>query len=229
MEDYARTERISQESDGGKKGLCDLLDKASDVAGATLKSMQEIAGTTSCKRVQIASLEKWARQENCWIDSPDILGTYSDRGSENEVYVSTDMQYIFKLNDFRYSDDNLTPFFDRMEAHNHYFEDCKYELVGMSRNRDGEICAVLKQAFIEADREATEAEIRDELERLGFHAEYDGECFSNGEHDIFDALPNNVLHGLDDNLYFIDTIIYKSSEETINTYKSQSPRFVRVE
>ncbi|MBQ0074312.1 MAG: hypothetical protein KBT34_08950 [Prevotella sp.] len=47
----------------------------------------------------------------------------------------------------------------------------------------------------------------------------------NGEHDIFDALPNNVLHGLDDNLYFIDTIIYKSSEETINTYKSQSPRF----
>ena len=132
MENYARTERISQESDGGEKSLCDLLHKASDVAGATLNSMQEIAGTTSCKGVQIASLEKWAHQENCWIDSPDVLGTYSDRGSENEVYVSTDMQFIFKLNDFRYSDDNL---------------------------------------------------------------------------------------------YFIDTIIYKSSEETINTYKSQSPRF----
>ncbi|MCQ2220111.1 MAG: hypothetical protein MJZ12_01885 [Prevotella sp.] len=126
MEDYARTERISQESDGGEKSLCDLLHKASDVARATLNSMQEIAGTTSCKGVQIASLEKWAHKESYWIDSPDILGTYSDRGSENEVYVSTDMQYIFKLNDFRYSDDNLTPFFDRMEAHNHYFEDCKY-------------------------------------------------------------------------------------------------------
>lgn len=57
MENYAGTERISQESDGRKNCAHGLLDKASDVARATLESMQALAGTTSCKGVQIASLE----------------------------------------------------------------------------------------------------------------------------------------------------------------------------
>lgn len=227
MENYAGTERISQEGDGGTESVRGLLDKASDVARATLESMQALAGTTSCKGVQIASLERWARKENLWIENPESLGIYSDRGSENEVYIPADMQYVYKLNDFRYSDDNLTPFFDRLQAHNHYFEYCKYEFVGMSKNREGKVCAVLQQPFIDADREATTEEISDELERLGFKKEYDGECFSNGEHDIYDALPNNVLHGLDDHLYFIDTIIYKSSKDSLNTYKKQSPRFCK--
>ena len=52
-----------------------------------------------------------------------------------------------------------------------------------------------------------------------------GEYFSNGIHDIFDASPNNVLVGLDGNLYFIDTIIYKSNESNFNTYKSLSPKY----
>ena len=187
--------------------------------------MQTLAGTTSCKGVQIASLEKWAHDAECWIDDASALGEYTDRGSENEVYVSADGKTVYKLNDFRYSDDNLSPFFARLEAHNHYFCDCRYVFAGMARNRDGKVCAVLCQPFVDADREATEEEIRDELERLGFHAEYEGECFSNGEHDIYDALPNNVLHGYDGNLYFIDTIIYKTSADTFNTYKAQSPRF----
>ena len=114
MQNYARTERISQKGNAGANGLRDLLDRASDVARGTLESMQTLAGTTSCKGVQISALEKWARTEGCWFDNPDMLGIYSDRGSENEVYVSRDVQYMFKLNDLRYSDDNLTPFFERL-------------------------------------------------------------------------------------------------------------------
>ena len=38
----------------------------------------------------------------------DDLGTFADRGSENEVYLSIEnSQIVYKLNDFRYSDDNL--------------------------------------------------------------------------------------------------------------------------
>ena len=44
-------------------------------------------------------------------------------------------------------------------------------------------------------------------------------------HDIYDALPNNVLLGVDGRLYFIDTIIYKSSKDSIAIYRKQSPRF----
>ena len=225
MEEYARTKRISQAGTEGANGLCDLLSAASDIARGTLESMQTLAGTASCKGVQVAALEKWSKASGCWYEDVSALGEFSDRGSENEVYASYDSQTIFKLNDFRYSDDNLTPFFERIEAHNHYFGYCCYEFVGMARNREGVVCAVLRQPFINADREATIAEIHDELERLGFHSEYDGECFTNGEHDIYDALPNNVLHGYDGNLYFIDTIIYKSSSGSFNAYKAKSPRF----
>ena len=60
---------------------------------------------------------------------------------------------------------------------------------------------------------------------LGFTSELDGEYFTNGVHDIFDALPNNVLMGIDGRLYFIDTIIYKSSADTFHLYQSLSPRY----
>lgn len=52
----------------------------------------------------------------------------------------------------------------------------------------------------------------------------DGEYYSNGVYDIFDAVPNNVLMGIDDEIYFIDTIIYKSKDSNIGLYKSLSPR-----
>ena len=107
-----------------------------------------------------------------------------------------------------------------------YFPDCAYGLVGFAKNRIGKTCAVLSQPFILSGREATEKEISDELRHLGFDSQMDGEYFTNGIHDIFDAVPNNVLVGIDGNLYFIDTIIYKSSDSNVNTYRSQSPQFM---
>lgn len=227
MGNHARTERLSQGTNRAEANFHGFHESASAVARGVLESMQALAGTTSCKGVQISTLEKWAKKNGYWIDAPETLGAYADRGSENEVYVSNDGTEIIKLNDFRYSDDNLTPFFERIEAHNYYFPNCGYDLIGMAKNMDGKICAVIRQPFVVAEREATEQEISIELSRLGFHAEYEGECYSNGAHDIYDALPNNVLVGVDGRLYFIDTIIYKADKENIKTYKKQSPRFTK--
>ena len=225
MDDNERTERIPQAADSQETDLPDLYEAASAVARRVLESSQEIAGTTYCKGVQIAELTKWAKANGFWIASTDLLGEFSDRGSENEVYVSSSGTIMFKLNDFRYSDDNLSAFFDRLEAHNHYFPDCGYQLIGFAENHDGKTCAVLAQPFIVAEREATDGEIKEELQLLGFTSELNGEYFTNGVHDIFDALPNNVLMGIDGRLYFIDTIIYKSATDTLQTYKSLSPRY----
>lgn len=75
------------------------------------------------------------------------------------------------------------------------------------------------------DREATEDEIASALMKMGFESNADGEYFSNGTYDIFDALPNNVLMGNDGNLYFIDTIIYRTNDDNNELYRSLSPRF----
>ena len=225
MDEYARIERIPQGADCTEEDFHDIYEEASSVAGRVLSSMQALAGTTYCKGVQIRNLADWAKENGYWIQPPFPYGIYADRGSENEVYLPNNGSYIFKLNDFRYSDDNLSPFFERIKAHNYYFPECGYKFVGMSENRDGSACAVLIQPFITAERESTEEEIHTELQNMGFTPQYNGECFTNGVHDIYDARPNNVLMGVDGRLYFIDPIIYLSSEDTLNYYRNQSPRF----
>lgn len=221
---YDNTQRISSQDKYREDGSGSLLAAASAYVEGLLESIQALAGTTACKGVQILRLRDWAKEHQCWIDDIEVCGTYSDRGSENEVYISNDRTIAIKLNDFRYSDDNLTPFFERIAAHNHYFPDCAYQLTGFAENRDGKTCAVLCQPLIIAERLATQQEIDSELERLGFHKEMEGGYFTNGEHDIFDAVPNNVLMGIDGHLYFIDTIIFLSGTGGYDTYRSLSPR-----
>ena len=219
------TERLSQEGHGRKHESHELLERASAFSRSILESIQALAGTTTCKGVQIARLKDWAIKNNCWIDNPSSLGSYVDRGSENEVYMSNTDLKVYKLNDFRYSDDNLQPFFERIIAHNLYFEDCAYELIGFSTNQSGKTCAVLTQQVVTNARLATPIEIRERLEQLGFHAEDNGEYFTNGIHDIFDAVPNNVLVDNTGHIFFIDTIIFKSDTNGLDTYKKYSPNY----
>ena len=112
------TDRLSQKSERRDEKVNSILEDAAEISGGVLSSIQAIAGTTACKGVQIIRLKEWAINNAIWIDDISQLGTYSDRGSENEVYINNETQIVYKLNDFRYSDDNLMPFFERIRIHN---------------------------------------------------------------------------------------------------------------
>ena len=111
------TDRLSQKDNCRKEKIGSLLENAAEIARRVLSSIQALAGTTACKGVQIARLKEWALNNAIWIDDISQLGTFSDRGSENEVYINNETQIVYKLNDFRYSDDNLMPFFERIRIH----------------------------------------------------------------------------------------------------------------
>ena len=224
MQDDSSFERISQESECKNEAKGGILEGASAVAYRVLKEIEALAGTTSCKSVQLVSLKKWAQDKGCWFNDCSQFGDFFDRGSENEVYLAPDGQHIIKLNDFRYSDDNLGPFFERIEAHNKYFDACPYRMIGFAENRDGKVCAVLVQPFIAEARLATKEEVHEEFLRLGFHPEDNGEYYTNGQHDIFDAVDGNVLIDDEGNIFFIDTIIFASGTGGYETYHSLSPR-----
>ena len=177
------TERLSQESECRETGQYGILDEASAIALGVLEEIETLAGTTACKSVQLVRLKHWAQQQGCWFDDCNQFGDYFDRGSENEVYLSFDQKEIIKLNDFRYADDNLSSFFERIKAHNKYFDACSYRMIGFAENRDGKVCTVLIQPFIADARLATKEEIHDEFLRLGFHPEDHGEYYTNGQHD----------------------------------------------
>lgn len=220
-----QTERLSQAGERREIGEGGLLEVASAVARGVLEEVKALAGTTTCKSVQLVRLKKWAQEQGCWFNDRSHFGDFFDRGSENETYLSEEGTEIIKLNDFRYSDDNLTSFFERIKAHNQYFPDCAYNMIGFAENRDGHVCAVLVQPYIADARLATKQEIHDEFVRLGFQPVDNGDYYTNRQHDIFDAVDGNVLVDDDGHLYFIDTIIYPCDSGGYETYRSLSPRF----
>ena len=82
------TQRLSPQGDNGEEKVGGLLAAASDFARSVLEAIQALAGTTSCKGVQIARLKEWAIANDCWIE-PKTLGTFSDRGSEKRSLCIT--------------------------------------------------------------------------------------------------------------------------------------------
>lgn len=58
------TQRLSQEDKRNKDGNGSILEQAESVSRGVLESIQAVAGTTDCKRVQILQLEKWAKEKN---------------------------------------------------------------------------------------------------------------------------------------------------------------------
>ncbi|WP_301346066.1 hypothetical protein [uncultured Muribaculum sp.] len=82
-------DKISSGINSEKEGSNSLLEAAAAEARRISCAIQEVAGTTACKGVQINGLKKWAIENSCWIDSYDLLGEFSDRGSEFVYHQTT--------------------------------------------------------------------------------------------------------------------------------------------
>ncbi|MCA4457474.1 hypothetical protein [Bacteroides xylanisolvens] len=182
-----------------------LLEQAARITGRSKEATGEIEPTEGYKGRQIKELIVFANANNLWIDLSHLNITYMDKGGENEVFHDGKSSVI-KLNNFEYAGDDLENFFIRINAHNKFFSNVPYQMIGFSYNSRQEFCAVLTQPYILAEREATEDEIAEYMEALGFEMDYIDE-FHNDQYEVFDAVPNNVLYGIDKDLYFIDTQI----------------------
>lgn len=182
-----------------------ILEQAAHIAQREKEAAGDIEPTEGYKRRQIDKLIELAHSHNYWIGIDSLSLSFLSRGGENEVYTGEE-DYVLKLNNFDYAGDDLTNFFIRINAHNLFFSNIPYKMIGFAYNSQHEFCAVLIQPYVRAKREATNNEIATYMKELGFTMDYVDE-FHNENYEIFDAVPNNVLYGIDDKLYFIDTQI----------------------
>ena len=187
-----------------------ILEQAACIVRRSKEAAGTLETTESYKRKQIKELIKFTNLNSLWVDLSDFDVTYMDKGGENEVFHDSNISVI-KLNNFEYAGEDLENFFIRIFAHNKYFSNVPYHMIGFTYNSQHEFCAVLIQPYIKAKREATEDEIAEYMEALGFEMDYIDE-FHNEQYEIFDAVPNNVLYGIDGDLYFIDTQIRLRSQ-----------------
>ena len=182
-----------------------LLEQAACIVRRSKETAGTLEPTESYKRGQIEKLISFADSNGLWIDFNNLSVIYLDKGGENEVFYDG-AATVYKLNNFEYAGDDLENFFIRITAHNKFFGNVPYQMIGFAYNSLNEFCAVLIQPHIKAEREATEDEITDYMQALGFEMDYLDE-FHNEQYEVFDAVPNNVLYGIDGDLYFIDTQI----------------------
>ena len=182
-----------------------LLEQAACIVRRSKETAGTLEPTESYKRGQIEELISFADSNGLWIDFNNLSVIYLDKGGENEVFYDG-AATVYKLNNFEYAGDNLENFFIRITAHNKFFSNVSYQMIGFAYNSLHEFCAVLIQPHIKAEREATEDEITDYMQALGFEMDYLDE-YHNDQYEVFDAVPNNVLYGIDGDLYFIDTQI----------------------
>lgn len=136
-------------------------------------------------------------------------------GQENQVYLSKDGKTVIKLNNLLMVDREFrfNEFLDRIKAHNEFAPDDMYTPLGFALNEDGDFCLVLEQPYVKGEP-ATQEEIDDYMESHGYDlypvrvsADEVGAGWSNGEFEIWDTKPRNVLKDKNGDLHFIDTVI----------------------
>jgi hypothetical protein len=174
----------------------------------------------------LGKLEVASRQNGSWIDDihPLVEQTLS-KGQESEVYLSKDGKNVVKVNNLSLLDDEhgFDSFIDRLSAHNELFPDAPYKIVGFTENSLGEFSVVLEQPYVRDAHPAEQSIIDSFLRENGF--DYgrlsDGEKgWSNGEYELWDAEPKNVLEDKQGNLHFIDTVVnHTSSNDTSDSVR----------
>ena len=137
------------------------------------------------------------------------------KGEENFVYLSKDGKTVIKLNNFLMVDKKFrfNEFVDRIKSHNEFAPNDMYIPLGFALNPEGDFCLVLEQPYVDG-KPATQEEIDDYLEYHGFDLapvmvseDEIGAGWSDGNYEIWDTKPRNVLKDKNGDLHFIDTVI----------------------
>jgi hypothetical protein len=186
--------------------ISDVYDRGSNRAA-------KASGRAAWNKEQfLGELEVAARNSGTWIDDiHSIADEAISKGQENEVYVSSDKKKAVKVNNLSLlnAEHDFENFIDRLQSHNELFHNVPYKITGFTENSLGEVSVVLEQPYLPYEY-ATQQEIDGYLQKSGFRKEIisDGDSgWTNGEYEIWDAEPKNVLADKDGNLYFIDTVI----------------------
>jgi hypothetical protein len=203
-----------------------------EAAYANKRTSNFAAETSSNKRwikhEGLRQLAQIAIENGVWIDNVTDLtvGESINNGTENTVYLSKDNNNVIKVNNFFFLNDDdsefehtrdLKYFFDRILAHNLLFPEVAYKIIGFTKDKAKQVCAVMKQPYIPNYEFATRTLIEIELANRGFVKAILGDGinlglngFTNDIYELTDAKPQNVLKGESGILYFIDLDISKN-------------------
>ncbi|MBQ0047814.1 MAG: hypothetical protein KBT33_10000 [Prevotellaceae bacterium] len=148
--------------------------------------------------------ENLAKEKNLWVDFSDIisLGVPAPSGVENDVYLNVDTNVVYKVNNLMTSR-SVSLFLDRIILHNTVFPQTRYDLYGFTGFGNGSIYPIIVQDYIANAIHATPDEIEEYMANMGF-VSCGNARFSNGDIEVLDLHPRNVLKDCDGDFYVVD-------------------------
>jgi hypothetical protein len=182
--------------------------KAASIAKAIHKTSDEIENGYIGDKVDSSAIEDYAKTNDLWIE--DYKSIYENAnpvaGVESVVYISKDGKHVIKINN-GVQHGSWEDFFYRIIAHNTYFPETSYDLIGYTK-RDEKLAVIVKQPFIKIVRGATLAEIKKDLEVFGFEVHSINQAIDKHNGIILRDLhsENAVINDIGDVIY-IDPII----------------------
>ena len=225
--------------------------RVNETLGAAASDLQRSLGATAKeqrptwnRRSALGYVRRRAEELSSLLtekDLKEIQGGYIGHGQENYVYQAKyDDKKVIKFNDFSLTDSlfRINEFIDRVNAHNQFQPKDKYTPIGFAYDEKGDFCIVMEQPYLKGTQ-PTREEITQYLTDHGFKldmiqisADEVDLGWTNGEFDLWDAEPRNVIKDENGDLHFFDTMIQHTyipnhknplrlSMPSIRTFESQ--------
>lgn len=225
--------------------------RVNETLGAAASDLQRSLGATAKeqrptwnRRFALRYVRRRAEELSSFLTEKDlneVKGGYIGHGQENYVYQAKyDPTKVIKFNDFGLTDNlfRINEFIDRVNAHNQFQPKDKYTPIGFAYDDKGDFCIVMEQPLLKGTT-PTREEITQYLTDHGFKldmiqisADEVDLGWTNGEFDLWDAEPRNVIKDENGDLHFFDTMIQHTyipnhknplrlSMPSIRTFESQ--------
>ena len=158
---------------------------------------------------ELRSSESYAKEYGMWIPMSEIfdLGMPGESGNENDIYTRDDT--VFKVNNLLNSG-SITRLLDKIIYHNSIFLETFYYFVGFAGYEGRSVMPVLRQDLVKNARPATQIMIDTYMAAIGFTKVNENGRFANGEFEVWDLVPRNVLQDCDGDIYVVDAEIKKN-------------------
>ena len=157
--------------------------------------------------IEVYVAEEYAHEKKLWTSINDVfnLGIPGPSGNENDTYVANDT--IFKVNNLLNSQGSIIQLFHKILLHNLLFTETSYSFHSFTGFPGSSVMPIFKQSLIKDSTPATAIEIGTYMAALGFFGTNTNGRFTNGEFDVWDLLPRNVLKDSEGDIFVIDAEI----------------------
>ena len=208
--DYDIPESIPQGSDGAQEAenrrISEIADELSRLC--RIHEAQPRTGKADVTPFEIEQreAEQLAKSKGFWIPMMDVfnLGVPGPSGHENDTYVAE--KVVYKVNNLL-NNGGIVALLQKILLHNILFPDTAYAFYGFAGFDGRTVQPVIYQPRVANAKPANQIMIDTYMAALGFEKTTEEGHFSNGEYEVWDLVPRNVLVDVEGDIFVVDAEI----------------------